>query len=104
LSPRKIGIPQGDAGLARALAREFLPHGIRVNAVSPGPIDTGILERALPKEAAAQTRAQMTESNPMKRFGHPGEAAKAVVFLAFDATFTNRRRTPLPVDGGASQL
>ena len=88
--------------MTRTLARELLPSGIRVNAVSPGPLDTGILERTLPKEAAEQTRAQMTENNPMKRFGHPEEAAKAVAFLAFDATFTTGAE--LPVDGGASQL
>jgi NAD(P)-dependent dehydrogenase (short-subunit alcohol dehydrogenase family) len=88
--------------MTRTLARELLPRGIRVNAVSPGPIDTGILERTLPKEAAEQTRAQMTENNPMKRFGHPEEVAKAVVFLAFEATFTTGAE--MPVDGGASQL
>jgi len=79
--------------------REFLPHGIRINAVSPGPIDTGILERALPKEAAAQPRAQMTESNPMKRFGHPGRPPKRS-YSSVDATFTtganSRRRRCLP--------
>ena len=88
--------------MTRTLGRELLPRGIRVNAVSPGPIDTGILERALPKEAAEQTRAQMTENNPMKRFGHPEEVAKAVMFLAFEATFTTGAE--MPVDGGASQL
>jgi NAD(P)-dependent dehydrogenase (short-subunit alcohol dehydrogenase family) len=88
--------------MTRTLARELLPHGVRVNAVSPGPIDTGILEKALPKEAAEQTRAQMTENNPMKRFGHPEEIAKAVAFLAFEATFTTGAE--LAVDGGASQL
>jgi len=44
----------------------------------------------------------MTEAIPMKRFGTPEELAKAVLFLAFDATFTNGAE--LPVDGGWSQL
>jgi NAD(P)-dependent dehydrogenase (short-subunit alcohol dehydrogenase family) len=44
----------------------------------------------------------MTENNPMKRFGHPEEIAKAVAFLAFEATFTTGAE--LAVDGGASQL
>lgn len=88
--------------MTRTLARELLPRGVRVNAVSPGPIDTGILEKALPKDAAEQTKAQMTENNPMKRFGRPEEVAKAVVFLAFEATFTTGAE--LAVDGGASQL
>lgn len=88
--------------MTRTLARELLPRGIRVNAVSPGPIDTGILERSLSAAGAEQARAQMTQNNPMKRFGHPEEVAKAAVFLAFDATFTTGAE--LPVDGGVSQL
>jgi NAD(P)-dependent dehydrogenase (short-subunit alcohol dehydrogenase family) len=88
--------------MTRSLARELLPRKIRVNAISPGPIDTGILEKALPKEAAEQTRAEMTANNPMLRFGDPREIAKAVEFLAFDATYTTGAE--LAVDGGASQL
>lgn len=88
--------------MTRSLARELLPRGIRVNAVSPGPIDTGILDKALPQQAASQTKTQMTRNNPMQRFGHPAEVAKAIVFLAFDATYTTG--SELAVDGGASQL
>lgn len=88
--------------MARSLATELLQRGIRVNAVSPGPIDSGILEKTLPAPAAAQTRQQMSESNPMKRFGRPEEVAKAVAFLAFEATYTTGAE--LAVDGGASQL
>lgn len=88
--------------MTRSLARELLPRRIRVNAISPGPIDTGILEKSLPKDAAEQTRAQMTANNPMVRFGDAEEVAKAVAFLAFDATYTTGAE--LPVDGGASQL
>lgn len=88
--------------MTRSLARELLPHKIRVNAVSPGPIDTGILDRTMPKEMAAQTRAQMITNSPLGRFGEPVEIAKAVEYLAFDATFTTGAE--LPVDGGGSQL
>lgn len=88
--------------MTRSLARELLPRGIRVNAISPGPIDTGILEKSMPKEAAEQTRAQMAAENPMLRFGDSAEIAKAVAFLAFDATFTTGAE--FPVDGGGSQL
>ena len=88
--------------MARTLARELLPRNIRVNAVSPGPIDTGILDRSMPKDAAEQAKRQMRENNPMKRFGLPDEVAKAVVFLAFEATFTTGAE--FAVDGGASQL
>ena len=88
--------------MARSLASELLPKGIRVNAVSPGPIDSGVLYKMMPKEAADQTIKQMTEQNPMKRFGRPEEVAKAMIFLAFEATFTTGAE--LVVDGGGSQI
>jgi len=88
---------------ARVLAAELLPREIRVNAVTPGPIDTPILTKAFPdKDAAAQVAEQMRGMNPMKRFGTSEEIAKAVLFLAFDATYTTGAE--LPVDGGWSQL
>jgi len=88
--------------MVRSLARELLPRGIRVNAVSPGPIETGILDKTLPPEAISQTKESMSAENPMKRFGRPEEVAKAVAFLAFEATYTTGAE--LAVDGGGSQL
>lgn len=88
--------------MTRTMARELLPRGVRVNAVSPGPIDTGILDRSLPAEAAAQTKARMAAEVPMSRFGEPAEVARAAAFLAFDATFTTGAE--LVVDGGGSQI
>ncbi len=88
---------------ARVFAAELLPRRIRVNAVSPGPTETPIVGKSMPdKDVAAHLIAQMTEAIPMKRFGTPEELAKAVLFLAFDATFTTGAE--LPVDGGWSQL
>ncbi|MFF4472288.1 SDR family oxidoreductase [Streptomyces sp. NPDC001599] len=88
--------------MTRSLARELLTRKIRVNAVSPGPIDSGILEKSMPQEAAEQTKTQMAADNPMLRMGTPIEVARAVVFLAFDATYTTGAE--LAVDGGGSQL
>jgi NAD(P)-dependent dehydrogenase (short-subunit alcohol dehydrogenase family) len=88
---------------ARTLATELLPRQIRVNAVTPGPIDTPILSKVFGnKDTVAQVKEHMLRVIPMKRFGKPEEIAKAVLFLAFDATFTNGHE--LPVDGGWSQL
>ncbi|MFA6154200.1 SDR family oxidoreductase [Mesorhizobium sp.] len=88
--------------MVRSLARELLARGIRVNAVSPGPIETGILDRSLPTEAVGQTKQAMSEENPMKRFGRPEEVARAVAYLGFEATYTTG--SELAVDGGGSQL
>jgi NAD(P)-dependent dehydrogenase (short-subunit alcohol dehydrogenase family) len=88
--------------MARSLSRELLPRGIRVNAVSPGPIDTGILENTMTEEAAEQFKAQRVADNPMQRFGTPDEVARAAAFLAFDATYTTGAE--FAVDGGATQL
>ena len=88
---------------ARVLAAELLPLEIRVNAVSPGPIDTGILEKVFPtEEMRTKVKGHTVGIIPMKRFGTSEEIAKAVLFLAFDATFTTGAE--LPVDGGWSQL
>lgn len=88
--------------MARSLSRELLPRGIRVNAVSPGPIDTGILESTLSAEAAEQFKAERVADNPMRRFGTPDEVATAAAFLAFDATYTTG--SEFAVDGGVTQL
>ena len=88
---------------ARTLAAELLPREIRVNAVTPGPTDTPIIGKMFPdKDAVAQLREKMIGMTPMKRFGTSEEVAEAVLFLAFDATFTTGAE--LPVDGGMSQL
>ncbi len=88
---------------ARTLAAELIPQEIRVNAVTPGPINTPILGKVFPdKNAVAQMREKMTGMVPMKRWGMSEEIAKAVLFLGFDATFTTGAE--LPVDGGWSQI
>ena len=94
--------PRCDHSLGRS-PPSLLPREIRVNAVTPGPIDTPIIGKVFPgKDEAAQIREKMTGMIPMKRWGTSEEIAKAVLFLAFDATFTTGAE--LPVDGGWSQL
>ena len=88
--------------MTRSLARELLDRKVRVNAVSPGPIDTGILRRSMPADTAERLAAEFVARNPMGRMGEPIEVARAVLFLAFDATYTTGAE--LTVDGGASQL
>jgi NAD(P)-dependent dehydrogenase (short-subunit alcohol dehydrogenase family) len=106
-----VGIPAtsvysaGKAALrsmARTFAADLLPRGIRVNAISPGPIDTGILGNGMTEEEAARFIAERVADNPMRRLGTPDEIAKAAAFLAFDATYTTGAE--LAVDGGVTQL
>ncbi|MGQ4425517.1 SDR family oxidoreductase, partial [Streptomyces violaceoruber] len=51
---------------------------------------------------AERFKAERVADNPMRRFGTPGEIARAAAFLAFDATYTTGAE--LAVDGGATQL
>ncbi|MCL7380457.1 SDR family oxidoreductase [Streptomyces sp. 35G-GA-8] len=87
--------------MTRSLARELLPRKIRVNAVSPGPIDTRIMDESRPRQSAEETKALVAQI-PMLRLGNPSEVTKAALFLAFDATYTTG--TELAVDGGGTQL
>ncbi len=90
--------------LARSFSAELLPRGIRVNALSPGPIETPIFGRmGLPEEAMDGIAAKMTEMLPIKRFGKPEEMAKAALFLASsDSSYVVGAE--LVADGGMSQL
>ncbi len=91
----------GLRSLARTLGAEFVGRGIRVNCVSPGPIDTPIINRTegLPPDQVPAMRALMADHVPMKRMGQPDEVARAVLFLASDdASFVTG--VDLLVDGG----
>jgi NAD(P)-dependent dehydrogenase (short-subunit alcohol dehydrogenase family) len=89
---------------ARTFAAELVDRGIRVNVVSPGPIETPIFGRTgLPQEAIDDFSKNIKASNPMKRFGKPDEVGNAVLFLASsEASYITG--VDLNVDGGAGQL
>ena len=90
--------------LARTAAAELVGRGIRVNAVSPGPIATPIYGRlGLPKEAVDAMASSILATVPMKRFGQPEEIAKTVLFLASpDASYITG--VEVNVDGGVGQV
>ena len=75
-------------GLVRTLAFELGPHGIRVNLVSPGPVEGKRIQWVLEQQAKArgitfeQARDDFTSGSPLKRLVPPGDVADAVAYLA----------------------
>jgi 3-oxoacyl-[acyl-carrier protein] reductase len=84
----------GLIGLTRALSRELAPKGVLVNAVSPGLVDTDMLE-AMPQEA----RDAHLKAVPVGRLGTPRDVAAVVAFLASDAASYITGQV-IAVDGG----
>jgi NAD(P)-dependent dehydrogenase (short-subunit alcohol dehydrogenase family) len=85
-------------GLTKSVALEAGAHGVRVNAISPGPIDTGMLDRFT---GGADGKAYLATLNPQKRIGQPNEVARAILFVASDeASFVTGHI--MNVDGGKS--
>jgi 3-oxoacyl-[acyl-carrier protein] reductase len=87
----QMGIPEtaaysaakaGLIGLTRSLAREFGPHGVRINAVAPGFTITPMTADL----AASETGRQRLRDIPLGRFGEASEVAEAVIFLLSDAS------------------
>lgn len=90
--------------LTRALALEFGPVGVRVNAVLPGAVETSMLQEGLKRggpESASAARARLEERTPLGRVGLPEEIAQAILFLASPETSSFITGECLVVDGGA---
>jgi NAD(P)-dependent dehydrogenase (short-subunit alcohol dehydrogenase family) len=84
----------------RTWTAEFAKRGIRSNVISPGPVETPIIDKQFPtKEAADALREQFKERIPLGRLGRAEEVASAALFLASDeSSFISG--IDLPVDGG----
>lgn len=89
---------------ARTLSGELVGRGIRVNAISPGPVATPLYDKlGLPKPELQATSEALKNQIPAHRFGDPSEIAKAIVFFASEESpFVVGGE--LVIDGGMSNL
>ena len=93
-----VGSKHAVEGITKSVALETVKSGIRVNAVGPGPIDTGMLTRFT---GTPENKAALVTTVPMNRLGRSEEIANAIVFIASDeASFITGH--VLNVDGGKS--
>ena len=90
--------------ITRTLAAEYGPRGIRVNALSPGPIDTPIYgKHNVPQEQVNEMASGFPTMVPLGRFGESREIAPVALFLASsDSSFITGAE--VPVDGGFAQV
>ena len=90
-------------GFTKSIARESVGHGVRCNAVAPGPIETPLLNRVAEQwgRRGALMKQGMIEATVMKRAGDPDEVAAAIAYLgSADASFVTGHT--LAVSGGVS--
>jgi NAD(P)-dependent dehydrogenase (short-subunit alcohol dehydrogenase family) len=91
-----VGSKHAVEGMTKSAALEVASSGLRVNAVAPGPIETGMLNRFT---GTAQRKAALLKTVPLGRVGDPADIARAAVFLASEkASFITGQI--LTVDGG----
>lgn len=90
--------------LVKTVGLELIDRGIRVNAVSPGPIKTPMPDKfGIPKEEIRDHQKIIEEKSPIKRYGQPEEVAKAIYFLSIDDS-SYIVGDEIVVDGGMTLL
>ncbi len=88
--------------MSKTLSNELLSRGIRINAVSPGPVDTPLYDKAgIPVEYYDQVMKDIVATIPAGRFGKPEEVAKAVLYFASDDSAWTVG-SEIIIDGGSS--
>ena len=91
----------GVISLVQTSANQFAGTGIRINAVCPGFIETGMTQPIFERARAHGSEAKIGQLNPLRRYGVASEIAQAALFLASDdASYVNGQA--LAVDGGLS--
>jgi NAD(P)-dependent dehydrogenase (short-subunit alcohol dehydrogenase family) len=91
----------GVVSLARTAANALLGTGVRVNAICPGLIETGMTQPIFERARERGTQAKIGQLNPLQRAGGPHEIAAMALFLASDeSSYVNGQA--FPVDGGLS--
>lgn len=91
----------GVISLVQTSANQFAGTGIRINAICPGLIETGMTQPIFERARAHGSEAKIGQLNPLRRYGVAGEIAQAALFLATDdASYVNGQA--LAVDGGLS--
>jgi NAD(P)-dependent dehydrogenase (short-subunit alcohol dehydrogenase family) len=90
----------GVVNLAKTLSADLVERGIRVNAISPGPVESALLRRTgMSEEQLRQTRDWIRNQVPLRRFAGPEEIAEAVLFLCSSAS-SYIIGTEIVIDGG----
>ena len=98
--PAYVASKHGVVGLTKTAALEYGRHGIRVNAVCPGPIRTPMMQRIMAMSGNQAAEERFIKGEPLRRFGEPSEIGEAVAWLCSDrASYVTG--IPMPVDGGA---
>ena len=89
----------GVSALVRALAVDYASHGVRVNAVLPGPTETDLMWASVPDDEVPEVREAVKREVPLARLADPEEPARAALWLLSDAA-SYVTGSQLACDGG----